>query len=296
MPIPHKLFSSRTEVAKEHTEFFFIQASHPMARKSKRDDLAASKAPTSKPLASDTGRQPRIVGWLVLIVGGLSSWYWYKPLPDTVNQTVHSTLPSAWPTSDSGPRSLWSEHNIILPSTLGESDRLPEPTHNNGNQQTDESRLIGAPKVSLIPSTEVQHDIRDVLKCERIPMVPVAPDLQNGGPISSSPSSSPKTWIPEHQGTNRISNSMPSGSNWPDQGYTPPARIQKEQRRSSVQITTQIPTLLETGMKTIRTIESDQSSANTSPANAPTSESASSPLPAPARQLQFIRQPARSSH
>ena len=260
-----------------------------MARKSKRDVLAKSKAPTTKPPKPDPGRQPRIVGWLVLIVGGLSSWYWYRPLPDNVSKTVHSNLSSDWPTSISGPKSLWSEQNLMVPSTLAATEKLPETRNEFANQKSDESRLIGEPKVTLVPLNEVQPDFREVLKTERVPMIPIAPDMK----IEYSISNAPQVWTHDDKTSNPIGGLIPATSNWPDEGYKPPARIQKEQHRSAVQITSQIPPLLETGMKSIRTSDPDESvgTNNTVKQNSPETDLRSSPEPP--RQPQFIRQPKR---
>lgn len=242
-----------------------------MPRKSKRDDLAASKPPTTQSVAPDPGRQPRIVGWLVLIVGVFSSWYWYRPLPDTVNQTVHSTPASSWPTSATGPKSLWSDQGLVVPSTSGTMENLPEFRDQRVNQPSEESRLIGAPKVTLVPWNDVQHDIREILKTERVPMVPVAPDLTQTKPSFNAP----QVWTPDEQRVGRTSETTQLNSNWPDQGYVPLAKTKRDQRRAAVQITTQIPPLLETGMKSIRAAESEESTIQSEPA----------------RQPQFIRQP-----
>ena len=258
-----------------------------MSRKSKRDDLAALKAATSKQPKPDLSRQPRIVGWLVLIVVGFSSWYWYRPLPDNVNQTAHSTLPPAWPTSISGPKSLWSEQNLMVPSTLEATENLPESRSDFGNQRAEESRFIGAPKVTLVPFHEVQHDIREVLKNQRVPMVPIAPDMK----IGNSASNLPQVWTPDHQRSHSDARLTTSTSNWPDEGYLPPARIQREERRSAVKITTQIPPLLETGMKSIRTSDSDVSIGAGYATHPRSSETELTSTTEPSRQPQFIRQP-----
>ena len=260
-----------------------------MARKSKRDDLAKTKAPITKPHKPDPGRQPRIVGWLVLIVGGLSSWYWYRPLPDVVSQTVHSNLSSDWPSSISGPKSLWSEQNLMVPSTLEATENFPEPRNEFANPKSEEPRLIGAPKVTLVPLNEVQPDIREILKTQRVPIVPIKPDMK----IDHSISNAPQVWTPDDQQSSRAEDRIPSIANWPDEGYVPPARIQKEQRRSAVKITSQIPPLLETGMKSIRTNDPDETvgTSNTAKRNLAATELRSTPEPA--RSLQFIRQPKR---
>ena len=263
-----------------------------MARKSKRDDLAALKTPQTPANALDPGRQPRIVGWLVLIVGGFSSWYWYRPLPDSVHQTVHSTVPASWPTSKSGPKSLWSDSGLVVPSTSDVSDNRPEFRVDSPRQQSEESRLIGPPKVTLLPWNEVHHDIRDVLKTERVPMIPMAPNLIDGNLQSNSP----KVWTPDTQQSIGESNATQFKSNWPDAGYVLPERISNEQRRTAVQITTQIPPLLETGMKSIRTGDNMDDPARAS--GFPNSNFAESVLPSPpepTRQPMFIRQPKRKN-
>jgi len=272
-----------------------------MARKSKRDDLAATKTPSAHANVTDTGRQPRIVGWLVLIVGGFSSWYWYRPLPDTVKQTVHSTIPSAWATTNSGPKSLWSDQGLVVPSTSGTQDNSLEVRVDSSNQQrvtatsavnqqSDDSRLIGPPKVTLVPWNEVQHDIRDVLKTERVPLVPIAPNLSENSLFNS-----PRVWTSEKQHTNRAGDTTQSNTNWPDAGYVPPEKTRKNQQKTAVQITTQIPPLLETGMKSIRTTDADDSIKTGVFSNSSSTESAMDTTPEAKRQPMFIRQPKRNN-
>ena len=267
-----------------------------MARKSKRDDLAAKKTPLTQANVTDPGRQPRIVGWLVLIVGGFSSWYWYRPLPDSVSQTVHSTIPTSWPTSKSGPKSLWSDTGLVVPSTSGEPDNRAEFRVDSPRQLSEESRLIGAPKVTLLPWSEAHHDIRDALKTERVPMVPMTPNLIDG----KLKSNSPQVWTPETQQSTEAGNTTKFNSSWPDVGYVLPEKISRDQQPTTVQITTQIPPLLEKGMKSIRTADDlvDSARANgfsNSNSNSKSSESALPPPPEPTRHPMFIRQPKRKN-
>ena len=303
MPIRYRQFSSCRDAAKEPPRSYSL-SKHPnfMARKSKRSDLATSKSPVTPVTKPDTGRQPRIVGWLVLIVGGFSSWYWYRPLPDTVNQTVHSTPPSSWVSTKSGPKSLWSDSGLVVPSTSGFTDNLPEvrvdasnqqrvTAVSTVNQQSDESQLIGPPKVTLVPWNDVQYDIRDVLKTERVPLVPIAPNLIENNPLSNSP----RVWTPEQQHPNRPGDTTQSNANWPDVGYDPPEKAKRNQQRTAAQITTQIPPLLETGMKSIRTTDSDDSSrANDNSKSTSPGSVLDTPLE-PTRQPQFIRQPKKNN-
>lgn len=288
----------------QRTTKVLFNSKHPnfMARKTKRNDLPPLKSPATPLIKTDPGRQPRLVGWLVLIVGGFSSWYWYRPLPDTVKQTVHSTIPSAWATTNSGPKSLWSDQGLVVPSTSGTQDNSLEVRGDSSNQQrvtevsavnqqSDDSRLIGPPKVTLVPWNEVQHDIRDVLKTERVPLVPIAPNLSEGNSLFNSP----RVWTPEKQHTNRAGDTTQSNTNWPDAGYVPPEKTRKNQQKTAVQITTQIPPLLETGMKSIRTTDSDDSIKTGVFSNSNSAESALDTPPEPKRQPMFIRQPKRNN-
>ncbi len=288
----------------QRTTKVLFTSKHPnsMARKSKRSDLANSKSPATPVTKPDTGRQPRIVGWLVLIVGGFSSWYWYRPLPDTVNQTVHSTTPSSWAATNSGPKSLWSDSGLVVPSTSGitvnqlevrvdASNQQRVTAVSTGNQQSDESQLIGPPKVTLVPWNEVQHDIRDVLKTERVPLVPIAPNLIEGNSLFNSP----RVWTSEKQHPNRAGDTAQSNANWPDEGYDPPEKAKRNQQRTAAQITTQIPPLLETGMKSIRTTDSDDSARTNDISKSTSPGSAVDTPPEPTRQPQFIRQPRKNN-
>jgi len=276
---------------------------HPnsMARKSKRSDLATSKSPSTPLVKPEPARQPRTVGWLVLIVVGFSSWYWYRPLPDTVNQIVHATAPSSWASTKSSPKSLWSDSGLVVPSTSGVPDSLLEQRVDSSsqqsgtadsavNQQSDDSRLIGPPKVTLVPWNDFQQDIRDVLKTERVPLVPIAPNLTEG----SSPFNSPRIWTPEKQLPNRAEDAAQSNPIWPDSGYEPPEKTRKNQQRTAAQITTQIPPLLETGMKSIRTTDLDDSAQKSEISKSPIEGSPLNTPTPPARKPQFIRQPRKT--
>lgn len=249
-----------------------------MAKKSKQSDLGApNKAPP--PSAPTPGRQPRIVGWLVIIVGCVSTWYWYKPLPDSVQQTVHSTNANSWVTSDSGPKSLWSDQGLVVPGTSGVFENPIEFQAGDSNAQPAEANLVGTPKVTLVPWSETQHDIREVLRTER--QQANATHRQESIALSEPP----RPLIPAANppiGPLETSVAKPS---WPDEGYVPPP---KAKRRNQAQITAPIPPFLETGMKSIRTTESDDVPGPKGTI-APNAEPPSAP--APIRQPQFIRQP-----
>jgi len=254
-----------------------------MARKSKRNDLnAADKA--SPPSPPNQSRQPRIVGWLVLIAGGVSTWYWYKPLPDAVHQTVNSTNAASWATSDSGPKSLWSDQGLVVPGTSVVFENPIEFQGSSANSRGVDANLVGAPKVTLVPWSETQHDIREVLKIERLQASAVPGDRKESNFIGEPPQP------PLTAASSALSSieTTISKSSWPDEGYVPPP---KAKRRNQAQITAPIPPFLETGMKLIRTTESDDVS-RPKEANTPNTESLSAvSAPEPIRKPQFIRQP-----
>ena len=256
-----------------------------MAKKTKLSDLGASNnAPPASP--PSPGRQPRIVGWLVLIAGGISTWYWYKPLPDSVHQTVNSASAASWATSDSGPKSLWSDQGLVVPGTSGVFEN-PVDFQGSTNAQSAEANLVGAPKVTLVPWSDTQLDIREVLKKEASA---VPADRKESTFTAEPPRALPPATSPALSSI-ETTISKPS---WPDEGYVPPP---KAKRRNQAQITAPIPPFLETGMKSIRTTDSEDSppprDANQPNTEQPNTEQQSATTPAPIRQPQFIRQPKR---
>jgi hypothetical protein len=263
------------------TVLFPFKLPRTMAKKPKLSDLGASnKAP---PASTPTpGRRPRIVGWLVLIAGGVSTWYWYKPLPDSVHQTVNSASAASWATSDSGPKSLWSDQGLVVPGTASVFENPVEFQSDNTNAKSAEASLVGTPKVPLIPWSDTQHDIREVLKKEA-DAVPAYRKQSNFA--AQPPQSLPSVAIPAFSSI-EATVSKPS---WPDEGYVPPP---KAKRRSQAQITAPIPPFLETGMKSIRTTDSEDNlpSRDTNQTN---TDQQSAITPPPIRQPQFIRQPKR---
>jgi hypothetical protein len=264
------------------TELRESLGTHPMARKKKLDDL--TPPPTNPQPHPDTGRQPRILGWLVLIAGASSTWYWYRPLPQVVQETTNATLPTNWPTSQTGPKSLWSEQGLVVPSLSAAYEPIPATPSELIATRDDNSGLVGAPKVALMPSNEwnePRQDIREALKTEKIPLVPIEANTAPKPLLQG-----PKLWTNDQNAPQ--SNSLSSvKNNWPDQGYAPPPNPKKEQMRAATKITTQIPPLLETGMRTIKT--KDETEANGPAASTETPQTM--PTQSPPRQPQFIRQP-----
>jgi hypothetical protein len=143
---------------------------------------------------------------------------------------------------------------------------------------------------------ESKVDIRDVLKTERLPMVPVEP----ARPEAKNPTAGPSTWIPESTQTPTalLPKTQETASSWPDVGYVPESVKQRAALRAATKITTSIPPLLETGMRSIKTLESkeEQTVEKTGPGNPEASQlnaDSSSNAPTPARSPAFIRQPKK---
>jgi hypothetical protein len=268
---------------------------HPkkMTRKktAKRSDLAPPPKRTPEESQVEPGRQPRTLGWFVLIVGACSTWYWYRPLPKSVTETVHSTIPNNWPTSQSGPRNLWTDDGLIVPSIddikfHNAVDRLGPPAPNSDN-----SPLVGTPNVSVIPWEDTRKDFRDVLRAEVLPRLPVEP-LVTSVPIDSKP----PTWTPDDQSSLSPKASKEASKDrdakWPDAGYVPEQVVQKAKQKQANKITTKIPQLLETGMRSIRTSEEIETAGRGDASN-PSGPDPIPQEPAVPRQPNFIRQPTK---
>ena len=260
-----------------------------MARKktTKRDDLVPPPKTGKEASHVDAGRQPRILGWLVLVVGACSTWYWYRPLPKSVVETVHPTIPNNWPTSQSGPRSLWTDDGLIVPNideiTKNSSvDRLG-PT----SQSTEDSPLVGTPNVTVIPWEDARKDFREVLRTEVLPRLPIEPLV-----TSVSIDSKPPIWTPDEQNSLSARELKDREGKWPDAGYVPEQVVQKAKQKQANKITTKIPQLLETGMRSIRTSEEIETTVRADVSSQSRLDSVPQEQAVP-RQPQFIRQPPK---
>ncbi len=271
----------------------YKNASQAMAsnKTTKRSDLAPPPKPAKETADVDAGRQPRTLGWLVLIVGACSTWYWYRPLPKSDTETVHSTIPNNWPTSQSGPRSLWTDDGLIVPSLddikLNNAvDRLSPPA-----QSSEDSQLVGTPNVSVIPWEDTRKDFRDVLRTEILPRLPIEPAVTSV-PIDSKP----PTWTQDEPNSLSAKAPRDGEAKWPDAGYVPEQVVQKAKQKQANKITTKIPQLLETGMRSIRTSEEISEEIETAEPGNASNSSGLEPIPqepAVPRQPNFIRQPTK---
>jgi len=288
-------FSLRRDVALKSPTTTEQNPSPSMARKKKRDDLEPVPIESSD---VDPGRQPRVLGWLVLIVGTASTWYWYRPLPPSVTEAVNAAKPNDWSNGPNAPAGIWTDNGLIVPS-LTESNApttfapsLPDRVL----LDREVPQLVGATGIAMVPMHESKVDIRDVLKTERLPMVPVEPTT----PESRNPTAGPSAWIPESTQTPTalLPKAQDATNSWPDVGYVPESVKQRAALRAATKITTNIPPLLETGMRSIRTLESKEEQAveKMGPGSRETSQGnadSASNAPAPGRSPAFIRQPKK---
>lgn len=288
-------FSLRRDVALESPTTSKQNPSLSMARKKKRDDL--EPVPVESPDV-DPGRQPRVLGWLVLIVGTASTWYWYRPLPPSVTEAVNAAKPNDWSNGVTAPASIWTENGLIVPSLTEATapstfaPSLPDRV----SLDREVPQLVGTTGIALVPMHESKVDIRDVLKTERLPMVPVEP----ARPEAKNPTAGPSTWVPEPTSTptGLLPRTQDASSSWPDVGYVPESVKQRAALRAATKITTNIPPLLETGMRSIKTLENKEDQTveknglggnGASQLNADFSSSA----PTEPRSPAFIRQPKK---
>lgn len=281
-----------------------------MARKKKRDDL--EPVPVNLPMV-DPGRQPRILGWLVLIVGTASTWYWYRPLPPSVSEAINAVKANDWSSAPTSPKSLWTDEGLIVPSFSetdpatsfapllppSEQPNIGQP--NSGQPNSGQPVLVGTSGIALVPWQEPKSDLREVLKTERLPMVPIEPVIpQTNRSISKgSAFNGPAAWVPEPtlNGREQPQRNDKDANVWPDAGYVPESVKQRAALRAATQITTQIPPLLDSGARSIRTSESIEDAArNTNSAKdggiKPTGESSGNGATS-GRTPTFIRQPKK---
>ncbi len=241
--------------------------------------MARKKSPsTASPRSADTpahAQRPRVLGWLVLAAGTFSTWYWYRPLPPSAIESAHGTPSLHWSPSELGPKSIWNERGLILPSLDAPAEVAA--THPNPSLAPIETQLVGPENVTLVPARDwKKEDLGTIVKSEQqIPMVPIPSQF----PLSKSQTKPPAAWTPDEmqltsqsnftnpnrsilRGNPIASGSVHEGnttpghlpeSQWPDRSFHPnESKSELQQARAKPNF---IPPLLEAGMKSIRTQE-----------------------------------------
>lgn len=172
-----------------------------MARKSKSQDSSSPPRDTPSNQAPRT-KGPRVLGWLVLISGGFSTWYWYHPLPDQANEAIHGVIGKSWANENREPKSIWSEPSLIVPS-FG-SETVPRSVglvannslsiaHTDSISTNIPIREMQEPaEVSLADRKPAPIDLRQTFANERLPLVTV--DKHH---LSSTPIQHARPWLGE---------------------------------------------------------------------------------------------------
>jgi hypothetical protein len=296
------------------TEFIpYLQCVQTMAKKSppKNVELDSSNRSSSSSRESQPySQQPKVLGWLILIAGGFSTWYWYRPLPTAVNETTNSGFSAAWPNPPAGPKSIWSDKGLVVPS-LEAPIEVPrfEP-------RTDLSQeLVGARNVTLTLSRERREELSNYLKPDRLPVASVDHHVPATAPLAKPPapwtsnearnSSSPNATATSIDRQVPITDTVPtspfgsamgtqiaapklkeSTTQWPDSNYTVGSQPCNELPRSVP--TAHAPPLLQTGMRSIH-LQDDELQRTV--AKPPIENLA--PAPNDKREPKYIKQPKR---
>ncbi|MEI8212100.1 MAG: hypothetical protein WCI02_08120 [Planctomycetota bacterium] len=130
----------------------------------------------------ETGR-PRLLGWLVIAGGTLSTWGWYRPLPKSPEPELSATR-----SSDSlQPRtSIWDKAGLLLPATgVPESEVSRKSQAQIGPLPED---LVGDGDVALQPFQEDRNRaLKDRVGKEPLPVVPIDAPLAALGRAPAKP-------------------------------------------------------------------------------------------------------------
>lgn len=251
----------------------------------------AKRAPIEK---EDVPRRPKTLGIIALIAGGISTWYWYKPLPPEQKAGVYNDWTLA---EDEG---LWGETDLIRPSLDSLEAEL------SSSEQTTEGLVEDSKK--LIPVPVYRRKLTELIQDETIPTLPSVDSLNA---VVTQP---PQVWTnsidgaaPGMGGNSAIaSGTTPNGSrslDWPDQGYDPSKQTNAPTLASS-EPNSNAPALLHTSSapRSIRTTENSYTSPQSiteTAFSAPIEHRTFSPAKQPdppvetPRVPQVIRQPKR---
>lgn len=142
-------------------------------------------------------KTPRPIALLVAVIfaAGVSTWHWYRPLPQKA--TIVSNGPFVSQTeaavSSETPRfkSKWKDAGLVFPSDETDITGSPpannEPlgTANQGSMANPSSSLTGKGELALQPFREATQPLKQSIAQMPLPMVPVKP-TQDGSPPSPS--------------------------------------------------------------------------------------------------------------
>ncbi|MCU0709530.1 MAG: hypothetical protein MUF23_14675 [Pirellula sp.] len=125
---------------------------------------------------------PRPVAFLfaALIAAGVSTWYWYRPLPQRAAEVNHGAFvaqPSSVPDRSTFPksRSKWKDAGLIFPSDDPVTSSPPSQQNSPADVAgaADLQALTGSQDLALQRFQEKSQPLKDWVHREPLPMVPV---------------------------------------------------------------------------------------------------------------------------
>jgi hypothetical protein len=123
---------------------------------------------------------PRPVAFLfaVIVAAGVSTWYWYRPLPQRAAELNHgafATQPTEVPDHASLPKSKWKDAGLVFPSDDPLTQNpLPLPNSTADGSEADQLQaLTGSQDLALQRFQEKSQPLKDWVHREPLPMVPV---------------------------------------------------------------------------------------------------------------------------
>jgi len=139
---------------------------------------------------------------MVLVGGAISTWCWYRPLPNDAKNVanglvnVASTGDIAWK-EGATPKSLWGLEGFVFPSF---SSKASPDKNDRGGAGTNAvavgsgagdlpGDLVGDQELQLTPYQRLDTPLKDRVEGEPLPIIPVMPPLHRGPPAK------PPLWV-----------------------------------------------------------------------------------------------------
>jgi hypothetical protein len=138
-----------------------------------------AKAPSAN---HETGR-PRLLGWLVIAGGTLSTWGWYRPLPKSPEPELSATRSSD---SLQPNTSIWDKAGLLLPASGGTESEISRKSQAQIGPLPED--LVGDGDVALQPFQEDRNRaLKDRVGKEPLPVVPIDAPLTALGRAPAKP-------------------------------------------------------------------------------------------------------------
>lgn len=149
--------------------------------------MSKTKKPISRASRNEASpKQPRLLGWLMIVGGAFSTWCWYRPLPNHAGIPAKATAPNT-PMQGATGGSAYDSRGLVQPSREDSSS----VTHNNRSSAVNElpPDLVGEVEVALQPYQEHRHRVlQERVGAEPLPVIPIeSPMVTLGRPNPKPP-------------------------------------------------------------------------------------------------------------